>query len=134
MRLARNKTYRIIIIVLILASFTPASLISKSAESAVVDSQIILPGDNKSSIRELNEEKICRTLENKIVVEKLRSYGLSKEEVTAKISRMSDEQIHQLAVLSDRIPAGGDGAVGLVVGVLVIVLLVLVIIYLAKRV
>jgi hypothetical protein len=47
---------------------------------------------------------------------------------------MSDEQVHQIASLSDRIPAGGDGVVAVVVTVLVIVALVLLIIFLWKRV
>lgn len=133
MKLFRNKTYRLLIIIVILVVFTPASLISRSAESAIVGSQMILPGGKKSSIREIDEGKVRRALENKIVVERLRSYGLSKEEVMTKMSRMNDQQVHQLASLSDRIPAGGNGT-GLVIGILVIVVLVLLIIYLVQRV
>ena len=47
---------------------------------------------------------------------------------------MSDQEIHQIASLSEKIPAGGDGGIGVVIGVLVIVALVLVILYLYKRV
>jgi hypothetical protein len=47
---------------------------------------------------------------------------------------MSDEHIHKLATLSDRLPAGGDGAVGLLIGILVVVVLVLLILYLVQRV
>ena len=47
---------------------------------------------------------------------------------------MTDEQVHQMASLADRIPAGGDGALGIVIAVLVIFALVLLIIFLYKRV
>ncbi|HEX3034078.1 MAG TPA: PA2779 family protein [Thermodesulfobacteriota bacterium] len=133
MELVRNRIYRVSIIMLVLLSFTPVSLISKSAQSALVGSQMILPGGKKSLMREVNEEKVRRTLENKIVAEKLKSYGLSKAEVIEKMERMSDEQVHQLAALSDKMPAGGDAG-GFIIGVLVIVVLVLLIIYLARRV
>ena len=45
-----------------------------------------------------------------------------------------DEQVHQMASLADRIPAGGDAALGIVIALLVIVALVLLIIYLYRRV
>ncbi len=133
MELVRNRVYRTLIIVLVLLSFTPVSLISTSAQSAIVDSQVILPGGKKSSLREINEEKVRTALENKIVAEKLKGYGLSTEEVVEKMQRMSDEQVHQLAALSDRIPAGG-GVGGFIIGALVIAVLVLLIIYLARRI
>ena len=62
------------------------------------------------------------------------SHGLTKEEVSLKINEMSDEQIHQIASLSDRIPAGGDGGLAIVISLLIIAALVLLIIYLYKRV
>ena len=106
MELVRKRICRVLIIFIVLVSFTPVSLISKSAQSAVADSQMILPG-GKASLREIDAEKVRTMLENKIVVERLKNYGLSTEEVTAKMPRMSDAQIHQLASLSDQIPAGG---------------------------
>ena len=133
MKIVRHRVYRVSIIMIILASFIPVSLISKSAQAAIVGSQMIFSDENKASGRDVDEEKVRRTLENKIVIEKLKSYGLSQEEVRVKMQRMSDDQIHQLAALSERIPAGGNG-VGLVVGLLAVVVLVLLIIYLVQRV
>jgi hypothetical protein len=132
MRIIRNRVYRVSIIMIILTSFTPISIISKGAQAAIVGSHMIVSGDKKVSGRDINEEKVRRTLENKIVIEKLKSYGLSQEEVMVKMDRMSDDQIHQLASLSDRIPAGGN--TGLVIGILAVVALVLLIIYLIQRV
>lgn len=71
-------------------------------------------------------------LENKIVAKKLRACGLSKEEVLAKMAKMSDGQIHQLAAVSDRITAGGVGGFFIatttiiLVAIIVILLLILV--------
>jgi hypothetical protein len=131
MNLNGNQTYRFSIILVILAIFTPVSLVSKSAECAMADSQMILP-TGKTAMREIDAEKVRNMLENKIVAKKLRAYGLSKEEVMAKMSKMSDGQIHQLAAVSDRIPAGGAGGFFIatttiiLVAIIVVLLLILV--------
>ncbi len=134
MTLAARRGYNFAIVFLVLTTFVPVSLISISANAAVTESQMISPGENASTKREINELKVRRALENKIVAEKLMSHGLTKEEVSEKIGEMSDEQVHQIASLTDRIPAGGDSGLAIVVTVLVIVALVLLIIYLYKRV
>jgi Family of unknown function (DUF6627) len=126
--------YKISVLILILMTFTPASLISSSASAATADSQMIAPGKNASTMREIDELKVRRALENKIVAGQLMSHGLTKAEVSAKLNQMNDEQVHQMASLADRIPAGGDAALGIVIALLVIVALVLLIIYLYRRV
>jgi hypothetical protein len=125
---------KISVLVLILLTFTPVSLISSGARAATVDSQMIGPAKNATTMREIDELKVRRALENKLVAEKLMSHGLTKEEVSAKLNQMSDEQVHQMASLADRIPAGGDSGLGIVIAVFVIVALVLLIIFLWKRV
>ncbi|HSC34573.1 MAG TPA: PA2779 family protein [Thermodesulfobacteriota bacterium] len=125
---------KIAVLILILMTFTPASLISASVKAATVESQMISPEENASTSREIDELKVRRALENKLVAEKLMSHGLTKEEVSAKLNQMSDEQVHQMASLADRIPAGGNGAIGIVIALLVIFALVLLIIFLYKRV
>ncbi len=119
MTIIRKRIYNLSTIILILASFTTVSLISKSAECAMLDSQMILP-TGKVSLREINEEKVRMMLENKIVAERLRSFGLTKNEVITKMAQMSDGRIHQLASLSDRLPAGG--ASGLFIATTTIIL------------
>ena len=125
---------KITVLILILMTFTPVSLISASVRAATVESQMISPEENASTSREIDELKVRRALENKLVAEKLMSHGLTKEEVSTKLNQMSDEQVHQMASLADRIPAGGNGAIGIVIALLVIFALVLLIIFLYKRV
>ena len=126
--------FKISVLILILMTFTPVSLISASVNAATANSQMIAPGKNASTMREIDELKVRRALENKIVAGQLMSRGLTKEEVSAKLNQMSDEQVHQMASLADKIPAGGDAVLGIVIAVLVIFALVLLIIFLYKRV
>ncbi|WP_028950116.1 PA2779 family protein [Sulfurihydrogenibium subterraneum] len=102
------------------------------APAAMVDSVM---SQNQSVIenqREAEINKIQRALENQLVREKLKAYGLTDEEVKQKLDKMSDQQIHMLAQASDKVLAGGD-AIGAVIGVLIIVLLIIVILKLLNK-
>lgn len=130
----KQNSFRLLIIGIILSTFTPVSLIINSAKASFKDSEYITNDGKKISSRKIDEIKVRRALENKLVAEKLKSYGLTKEQVIDKMDKMGDEEIHQLASLSDKIPAGGDSGLGIVIAILVIVALVLGILYLYKRV
>jgi hypothetical protein len=64
-----------------------------------------------------------RAIENKIVAQKLRDYGVTAADAQVRLASMSDRDLHTLASASKGLPSGGDGATGAVIGVLVIVIL-----------
>jgi hypothetical protein len=74
-----------------------------------------------------------RALENKIVAQKLRDYGVAAADVQLKLASMSDRDLHTLASASRGLPSGGDGTVGALIGVCVLVILVIVILRLTNR-
>ncbi|MFN7065825.1 MAG: PA2779 family protein [Aquificaceae bacterium] len=76
--------------------------------------------------------KIQRVLESKELQEKLKAYGLTKEEVEKRLSELSDEQIHMLAKASDKVLAGGD-SVGLVIGILLVAILLVILLKLLNK-
>ena len=82
--------------------------------------------------REEDLAKVQRVLESKELQEKLKAYGLTKEEVEQKLSQLSDEQIHMLAKASDRVLAGGDG-IGLAIGILVVAILLVILLKLLNK-
>ncbi|HNV46778.1 MAG TPA: PA2779 family protein, partial [Spirochaetota bacterium] len=66
-------------------------------------------GTSATSVeRDSRVRSVQKALENKIVIEKLRAHGLDEGEIRAKLSGLSDEQLHLLAQASDRALAGGD--------------------------
>jgi hypothetical protein len=73
---------------------------------------------------------IRTALEQKVVAQKLADYGLTADEVGAKLDSLNDEQLHQLASLSDDM---GGGVIGAVIGVLLVILLVIVILKISDR-
>ena len=93
-----------------------------------IPSSIEMVGKSK----EAEIEKVQKVLEMQIVADKLQAYGLSAEEVKAKLHSMSDVQLQLMAQASDRVLAGGDGA-GFVIAVLVIIILVIIILKLLDK-
>ena len=67
-----------------------------------------------------------RALENKIVAQKLRDYGVAAGDAQARLASMSDKDLHTLASASKGLPSGGDAADGIIT-LLVVVILVIVV-------
>lgn len=83
------------------------------------------PGVSRAS----DMKTISTALESKALRGRLKAMGLGDKEVESRLGKLSDQEIHQLAAQIDAVRPGG-----LVVELLVLVVLVLLIIYLAKRV
>jgi len=75
---------------------------------------------------------VQRMLENRVVAQKLRDYGVSPDEAKLRVASLSDEDLHTLASASKGLPSGGD-ALGTLIALLVIVVLVIVILKLMNK-
>jgi hypothetical protein len=75
---------------------------------------------------------VGRTLENRVVAQKLADYGVTPEQIRMRLASMSDEDVHQLATASQGLPSGGDG-IGVIISLLVVVILVIVIMKLMNK-
>jgi len=84
-----------------------------------------------ASDRSADLATVQKTLESKELRQKLLDYGLTPEETEARISSLSDEQLHHLAANLDAVQAGGD-ALSFLLGLVIIALLVVLIIYLLE--
>jgi hypothetical protein len=114
---------------MVLIAFSALSLLPVNANAALVPSRL---ADGASvAERQVQVETIRQALEQEVVAQRLADFGLSKEEIAAKLPTLSDAQLHQLAGLSKDIAAGG--AAEAVVAVLLIILLVVVIVKLMDR-
>ena len=85
-----------------------------------------------TSARDADLLVVQRTLENKLVAQKLRDYGVAPENVKTRLASLSDQDLHTLASASKGLPSGSDG-LGALIAVLIIVLLVIVILKLLNK-
>ncbi len=69
-------------------------------------------------------EKIQKFLEMKAVGERLAQLGLTQDEVQKRLSQLSDQQIHQIALQLDDLKIGKDDALGVLIALLIIAILV----------
>jgi hypothetical protein len=79
--------------------------------------------------RAADMEKVQKVLETKIIKERLEKLGFTQDEISNRLSQLSDWQIHNLALQIDEIKVGGDG-LGIVIALLVIAILVVLLIQL----
>jgi len=79
-----------------------------------------------ASTRDADMLMAQRALENKVVAQKLRDYGVAPADAQARLASMSDQDLHTLASASKGLPTGGD-ATGAIIGVLIVVILVIVV-------
>jgi hypothetical protein len=77
-------------------------------------------------------QKIQTVLESKIVKQRLEDFGLSQEEINARLAGLSDVQLHQFATDIDAIIPAGDG-LGIIVVLLVIAILAVILVYLLNH-
>jgi hypothetical protein len=98
----------------------------------MAEASMIASHGGAGDLRAAEIAKVQTFLEQKVVMQKLVDYGVSPDEAMAKIRSMSDSELHRLASLTDRVAAGTD-AVGLLIGVAVLVILVLVILMLMNK-
>jgi hypothetical protein len=71
---------------------------------------------------------VQRALESKLVQQRLLDFGLTADEVQARLARLSDEELHQMATQIDTLMPGGE--LGIIILLLVIAIIVLVVVYL----
>jgi hypothetical protein len=97
--------------------------IAPRVDAAFSPSQIIglAPTDRSADL-----ERIRTVLEAKAVGERLKQLGFTAEEIQSRLSQLNDRQIHQIALRLDNLKVGKDGALGIIIALLVIAILVVV--------
>jgi hypothetical protein len=79
--------------------------------------------------RDADMAKVQQVIETKLVRERLEKLGFTQDEITSRLSQLSDRQLHQVAQNLDDIRVGGDG-LGIIIALLVIAILVVLLIQL----
>ncbi len=97
---------------------------------------ILIPshGAEAGDLRGTDVAKVQTFLERKEVLQKLLDFGVSPEDAMVKIQSMSNNDLHRLASLTDRMPAGTDAAEAAVIALVVVIFIIVVLILLNKKV
>jgi type VI protein secretion system component VasF len=76
-------------------------------------------------------QRIQTVLETKLIQQRLQDLGYTGEEIRARLSQLSDQQLHSIAQKLDDLRVGKDG-LGIVIALLVIVILVVILVQLSS--
>ena len=102
-----------------------------NASAMLVPAAAPIPVADSVPDRAADIQTVQKTLESKVLRQRLHEMGLSDEEIQTRLSKLSDQQVHQLASRIHALNPGGDFTL---FGVLIFVVVVLLIIYLVKRI
>jgi len=95
-----------------------------------VEAAFISSGESQTELmRDQDMQIIKKTLENKLIAQRLQDLGFSDQEIQDRMEQLSDQEVHNLAMQIDSLSQGG--ILGAVIAVLVIVLLIVLILKLA---
>jgi len=114
------------VLYVLLLSMSIIGVLPNQGAAAVIPAD---EADEASALKQENIATIQAMLERKEVEAMLEDYGLTSEEVGARLDELSDEQVAEIAAEIDKVNAGGD-ALSLLVTILILVLLVLLVLYL----
>lgn len=104
--------------IVVAACFLSVALPLPGAQAALIGTGEVVRGDRASADR----AQVLHALDRREVREKLASLGVGPAQAKARVDALSDAEAHRLAARMDALPAGGNG----LVGALVFVFLVLV--------
>ena len=119
--------WTLVITTFVMGAFPPdtqamlAPAVSSSGESLLI------------ATRGADLQRVQTILESKMIQQRLEELGLTPEEINARLSQLSDAQLHQLATQLDSFMPGGNG-LGVLIVVLAIAVLAMLFVYLYKRV
>lgn len=125
---------RTITVYLIVAMFVIASIPAQSAAMFISSDSIAVSSVDAVVIDSVSDmTKVNTFLESKIVRQRLSDFGLTAEEISSRLNRLSSDQLHRIATHIDQVDAGGTDVIGTIIALLVIAILVIVVLKLMGR-
>ena len=97
--------------------------ITPNVQAGFIPSEVIQMSETE---RNADLDQIKKILETKAVSIRLEQLGFAPDEIKARLSELSDQQVHQIALQLDQLKVGQGDALGIIIAVLVIAILVVV--------
>ena len=123
--LKRSLVGYLIAAVLVLTS------VPSDVQAMFLPSSVSLALGGSSPDRQQNLDRLQKLLESRLISQRLSDLGFSQEEVSSRLDRLSDEQVHYFASHLEGLQTGGDAALGIIIALLVIAVLVVVLLQLS---
>ncbi|HHW21088.1 MAG TPA: PA2779 family protein [Thermodesulfovibrio thiophilus] len=86
-----------------------------------------IPSDLTLNTKTQDIEKIQKTLEMKVISQRLKDLGYSEKEIMDRLSTLDEQTIHELALKIDELKVAGDAGAAVILALVIIALVVLII-------
>lgn len=126
-------TIRFLAQILILAT-TLAMARPPEGWAMLAPAEVSNAGSETIAMRAADLKTVQSALESKIVRQRLEELKLSPDQINSRLSQLSDKQLHQLASQIRAVTPGGDAGLSIIISLLVVGILVVLFIYILKRV
>jgi len=106
--------------ILVIVALSTFSIISTPAHAAMITTAEILKQNQNNNSR----DRLQMFFNQSEVQKRLVAWGINPEEAKARVDSLTDQEIEEMRVRIDKLPAGGD-ALGTIVGAALVIFLVL---------
>jgi len=76
-----------------------------------------------ASLAAVQRDQVTRVLERADIQARLAALGVDADAVKSRVAALTDDEVAQLAAQIDNLPAGGDGIIGAIVLIFIILLI-----------
>lgn len=93
-------------------------LIVPAAQAAMIGNETVIQQMDRSAMK----DKVMQLMDHKVAADTLAKNGVTKEQISQRLDRLTDQELQQLAQKADDMPAG-EGALGIIFLILLILLI-----------
>ena len=93
-------------------------LIVPAAQAAMIGNDTVIQQQDRAAMK----AQVMELMDHKVAAKALGDYGVSQDQVSQRLDRLTDQELQQLAQKAEELPAG-QGVVGVILAIILILIL-----------
>ena len=93
-------------------------LIVPAAQAAMIGNDTVIQQQDRAAMK----AQVMELMDHKVAAKALGDYGVSQDQVSQRLDRLTDQELQQLAQKAEELPAG-QGVVGVILAIILILVL-----------
>lgn len=93
-------------------------MIVPAAQAAMIGNDTVIQQQDRAAMK----AQVMALMDQKVAAKALGDYGVSKDQVSQRLDRLTDQELQQLAQKAEKLPAG-QGVVGVILAIILILVL-----------
>jgi len=93
-------------------------LIVPATQAAMIGNDTVIQQQDRAAMK----AQVMELMDHKVAATALSDYGVSKDQVSQRLDRLTDQELQQLAQQAEELPAG-QGVLGVILAIILILLI-----------